>query len=73
MDTPLIKNVTFQLLGSVGDIVEKWHGAYTTTNLEFDWSVSEPVDTTCTLRYDYGITILLYELFKNALCVRRYR
>ena len=53
------KNVTFQLLGPVGDIVEKWDlkGAYIqSANFgDLDWSVSEPVDITCTLRYDYAV------------------
>ena len=53
------KNVTFQLLGPVGDVVEKWDlkGAYIqSANFgDLDWSVSEPVDITCTLRYDYAV------------------
>ena len=53
------KNVTFNLLGPVGDVVEEWEliGAYpATTNfgeLSFDDSV--PVEITVTLRYDYAI------------------
>ena len=53
------KNVNFQLLGPVGDVVEKWDlkGAYIqSANFgDLDWSVSEPVDITCTLRYDYAV------------------
>ena len=53
------KNVTFQLLGPVGDVVEKWDlkGTYIqSANFgDLDWSVSEPVDITCTLRYDYAV------------------
>ena len=53
------KNVTFNLLGPVGDVVEEWElkGAYiqsaTFGDLAFD--SSDPVEITLTLRYDYAI------------------
>ena len=53
------KNVTFQLLGPVGDVVEEWllKGAFIQAanfnDLSFD--SSEPVDIALTLRYDYAI------------------
>ena len=53
------KNITFNLLGPVGDVVEEWelNGAYIQTanfgDLAFD--SSEPVDITLTLRYDYAV------------------
>ena len=53
------KNVTFNLLGPVGDVVEEWElkGAYiqsaTFGDLAFD--ASDPVEITLTLRYDYAI------------------
>ena len=53
------KNITFNLVGPVGDIVEEWElvGAYiATANFgELDFSASEPVDITLTLRYDYAV------------------
>ena len=53
------KNVTFNLLGPVGDIVEEWQlvGAYiqSATFGDLDWSTTDPVEITCTLRYDYAI------------------
>ena len=53
------KDVTFNVLGPVGDKVEEWtlKGAMIqSANFgDLDWSVSEPVDITCTLRYDYAV------------------
>ena len=53
------KDVTFNMLGPVGDKVEEWtlKGAYI-ANANFgtiDWSVNESADITLTLRYDYAI------------------
>ena len=54
------KDVTFNVLGPVGDKVEEWtlKGAYI-SNASFgdlDWSnATDPVDITLTLRYDYAI------------------
>ncbi len=53
------KDVTFNLLGPVGDVVEEWElkGAYIQSanfgDLAFD--SSDPVEITLTLRYDYAI------------------
>mgnify|MGYP003128669766 FL=1 len=53
------KNVTFNLVGPVGDIVEEWElvGAYIATanfgDLTFDDAT--PVEITLTLRYDYAV------------------
>jgi len=53
------KDVTFNLLGPVGDIVEEWvlKGAFIQNanfgDLAFD--SSDPVEITCTLRYDFAI------------------
>jgi len=53
------KDVEFNLLGPVGDVVEKWSlkGTYIqSANFgDLDWSVSEPAEITCTLRYDYAV------------------
>ena len=53
------KNVTFQVLGPVGDIVEKWtlYGTFIqdATFGDLAFSDSEPVEITLTLRYDYAI------------------
>ena len=53
------KDVTFNVLGPVGDIVEEWtlKGSWIQqANFgELDFSSSEPVDITVTLRYDYAI------------------
>ena len=53
------KDVTFNVLGPVGDKVEEWtlKGAMIqSANFgDLDWSVSEPADITLTLRYDYAI------------------
>ena len=53
------KDVTIQVLGPVGDIVEEWElkGAYIQTanfgDLAFD--SSDPVEISLTLRYDYAV------------------
>ena len=53
------KNVTFNLVGPVGDIVEEWEliGTYIQSanfgDLAFD--SSDPVEITLTLRYDYAV------------------
>ena len=53
------KNITFNVLGPVGDVVEEWElkGAYIQSanfgDLAFD--ASDPVEITLTLRYDYAI------------------
>ena len=53
------KDIGFQVLGPVGDVVEEWllKGAWIQTanfnDLSFD--SSEPVDIALTLRYDYAI------------------
>ena len=53
------KNVTFNLLGPVGDKVEEWtlKGAWIqdATFGDMDFSASEPLEITLTLRYDYAI------------------
>ena len=53
------KDVTFNVLGPVGDKVEEWtlKGAYISqANFgTIDWSVNEPADITLTLQYDYAI------------------
>ena len=53
------KDVDFQVLGPVGDIVEQWKlkGAWiTAANFnDMDFSSSDPVDISVTLRYDYAI------------------
>ena len=50
------KDVTFQVLGPVGDVVEEWtlKGAYIQdANFgDLDFATSDPVDITLTLRYD---------------------
>ena len=53
------KEVRFQTLGPVGDIVEEWvcKGAYV-TQADFgsgDWSSSSPMEINLTLRMDYCI------------------
>ena len=53
------KDVTFNMLGPVGDIVEEWKlvGTYIET-ADFgpmDYSSSEPAEITLTLKYDYAI------------------
>jgi|TARA_Y100001937_G_C7100484_1_gene322257 hypothetical protein len=53
------KNVTFNVLGPVGDIVEEWQlvGTYIQqANFgTLDWSANEPVNIELTLRYDYAV------------------
>lgn len=53
------KDVTLQMLGPVGDIVEEWvlKGAYIKqANFQsLDWSSSDPMTIDVTLRYDYAI------------------
>mgnify|MGYP001360677769 CR=1 FL=1 len=53
------KDVTFNMLGPVGDIVEEWtlKGAYiATANFgEMAFESNEPADITLTLQYDYAI------------------
>jgi hypothetical protein len=53
------KDVTFNLLGPVGDVVEEWvlKGAFIqdATFGDLDFGTSEPVEITLTLRYDYAI------------------
>ena len=53
------KDVTFNLLGPVGDIVEEWtlKGTYI-ENANFgdlDYGTSDPAEITLTLKYDYAI------------------
>ena len=53
------KDVTFNLLGPVGDIVEEWvlKGTYI-ENANFgdmDYATSDPAEITLTLKYDYAI------------------
>ena len=53
------KDIRFQTLGPVGDVVEEWicKGAYV-TNAEFgsgDWSSSEPMMINLTIAMDYAI------------------
>ena len=53
------KDVTFNLLGPVGDVVEEWilKGTYIeTANFgELDYASSDPAEITLTLKYDYAI------------------
>ena len=53
------KDVTFNVLGPVGDKVEEWtlKGAFITSAAfnDLDWSVSDPAEITLSLRYDYAI------------------
>tara|TARA_B100000287_G_scaffold228562_1_gene215469 strand:- start:3634 stop:4122 length:489 start_codon:yes stop_codon:yes gene_type:complete len=53
------KDVTFQVLGPVGDVVEEWKLKGTwCQDIQFgdlDFASSDPVDITMTLRYDYAI------------------
>ena len=53
------KNITFNLLGPVGDVIEEWQlvGAFITTAAfgDLDWATSDPVEVTVTLRYDYAV------------------
>ena len=53
------KDVTFNLLGPVGDVVEEWvlKGAYIEMADfgELDYASSDPAEITLTLKYDYAI------------------
>ena len=53
------KNVTFNLVGPVGDVVEEWElvGTYIeSANFgELSFEDATPVEITCTLRYDYAV------------------
>ena len=53
------KDVDFQVLGPVGDIIEQWKlkGAWIqAANFnDLDFASSDPVDISVTLRYDYAI------------------
>ena len=53
------KDITFQVLGPVGDIVEEWtlKGAWLqdATFGDMDFASSDPAEITLTLRYDYAI------------------
>ena len=53
------KDVTFNLLGPVGDVVEEWvlKGTYIeTANFgDLDYASSDPAEITLTLKYDYAI------------------
>ena len=53
------KDVTFHVLGPVGDVVEEWtlKGAWIQDAAfgDMDFGASDPVEITLTLRYDYAI------------------
>ena len=53
------KDVTFHVLGPVGDVVEEWtlKGAFITTAdfSDLTYSDANPAEVTLTLRYDYAI------------------
>jgi len=53
------KDVNFQILGPVGDVVEEWtlKGTWILDAQfgDMDFATSEPVEITLTLRYDYAI------------------
>ena len=53
------KDVNFQVLGPVGDVVEQWTLKGTWIQAanfnDLDFASSEPVDISLTLRYDYAI------------------
>ena len=53
------KDVDFQVLGPVGDVVEQWKLKGTWIQAanfnDLDFASSDPVDISCTLRYDYAI------------------
>jgi len=53
------KDVQFQVLGPVGDVVEQWtlKGTWIqSANFnDMDFSTNDPVEVTLTLRYDYAI------------------
>ena len=52
-------NINFQVLGPVGDIIEKWtlNGAFIADASfgDMDFASSDPIEITLTLRYDYAI------------------
>lgn len=53
------KDITLNLLGPVGDVVESWtlHGAFINsfTGGSLDWSAQDPVMVDLTLSYDYAV------------------
>ena len=53
------KDVSFQVLGPVGDVVEEWElkGTYIEqANFgDFDFGTSDPAEITLTLKYDYAV------------------
>ena len=53
------KEVTINVLGPVGDVVEEWilKGTWiqSATFGDLDFATDEPVEITCTLRYDYAV------------------
>ena len=53
------KDVTFNMLGPVGDVVEEWtlKGAWIKSAAfgDLDYSSSNPVEITVSMRYDYAI------------------
>ena len=53
------KEVTFQLLDPVGDVVEEWvlKGCFieSATFNDLDFASSDPVDVTLSLKYDYAV------------------
>ena len=53
------KDITFNVLGPVGDVVEEWElkGAYIqSANFgDMDFATSDPVEIALTLKYDYAI------------------
>ena len=53
------KDITFQVLGPVGDVVEEWSlkGAFIAdANFgDLDFAASDPIEISLTLRYDYAI------------------
>ena len=53
------KDITFNLLGPVGDIVEEWilKGTYieSVDFGELDYSSTDPAEITMTLKYDFAI------------------
>ena len=55
------KDLSIQVLGPVGDVVEEWtlKGAWIqdATFGDLDFASSDPVEITCTLRYDYAILL----------------
>ena len=54
-----LKDVNFQVLGPVGDVVEEWtlKGTWILDAQfgDMDFATSDPVEITLTLRYDYAI------------------